>query len=186
MPKIRSWLCCVDHEELFLVVRVHHREDDLSALEIQYIAEYDSYNNGYNMGGGGEGRGRHDMLPETKAKISKARKGLKPSLEARIKMSQAKQGTKASNETKQRMSESQKGSRIGCDAPLFKPWYIKYPNGDIEFFYGITKKDYAVKNGLNVTTFANRFGWKFEHKEFTSGAYKGYTFGNLEPLKEAV
>lgn len=70
---------------------------DLALLEILYIEEYDTCDNGYNCSYGGESYGYTKMSDETKEKLSKAMLGNKYGL-----------GKKRSKETREKMSESMK------------------------------------------------------------------------------
>lgn len=92
------------------------------AVEIQIIADHNSFNYGYNdTKGGGGGKGSKCRLgkthtPETRAKLSAARKGrpgnrlgCKNSPEHIEKMRQARLGTKLSEETKRKIGEAFRG-----------------------------------------------------------------------------
>lgn len=101
-------------------------ESELDALEIHYIAHYDSANreNGYNQDYGGH-KTKHRSL-ETRRKISEANKGEKSAWygrhhteESRRRMSESKMGHKTSEETRQKISKSRKGKRAGKEHPMF-------------------------------------------------------------------
>lgn len=62
---------------------------------------------GYNSNNGGNHPGRNS--PETRAKISAAKKGWRPSIETRKNMSIAQIGRKQTEETKQKLSKARKG-----------------------------------------------------------------------------
>lgn len=90
-------------------------------LEISYIKEYDSVNNGYNIKTGGS-RGKHSE--ETKRKMSVASKGKPKSREAVEKQRKSLIGRKASEETKMKMSQSQKGKHSQSRATKGQTWKI--------------------------------------------------------------
>jgi hypothetical protein len=75
--------------------------EEANKIEIEMIAFYDTYKNGYNSTPGGGGHGPNSK--ETKNNISKAKKGRSNGLE----------GTHKSEETKKKMSEALKGKYIG-------------------------------------------------------------------------
>lgn len=83
-------------------------QTQLDDLEIDYIARFDSMNNGYNIMPGGA-HGKHSE--ETKRKISKAHIGIKYSEESKNKMSKAQKGRTFSLEARKRMSISGSGER---------------------------------------------------------------------------
>ena len=83
-------------------------EADLDALEIKYIAQYQSYQRGYNMTPGGDGTGKR-MSEETRRKISEGQKGRRLSEEWKRNLSKALKGRKLSDEHKQKLSECKKG-----------------------------------------------------------------------------
>jgi group I intron endonuclease len=78
--------------------------------EIEMIALYDTYYNGYNENPGGGGVGKHSE--ETRKKMSKSSKGKKKPLftaEHKKHMSDSQKGKKPSLETRKKMSKSHKG-----------------------------------------------------------------------------
>lgn len=88
--------------------------DQLNDLEIKTIAEYDSYNHGYNSNiGGGSNYGFHPT-PEQIEKRAKKIRGRKMPKSFCQKVSKALKGIKfgpRSEETKKRMSECKKGKK---------------------------------------------------------------------------
>jgi len=81
-------------------------QPQLDDLEIDYIAKFDSMNNGYNCDPGGKG-GKHS--DETKNKMSESHKGKKMSDYNKIALLKANLGRKMSEQSKIRMSNNHKG-----------------------------------------------------------------------------
>ena len=119
-------------EAVASAVRLH----DLFDLERQLVAQYDSYSHGYNMTVGGDGpagmiysdEARERMRerqtgkkasPETSAKMSAIRKGIKlgpRSDEVRARMSAAQQNrSPVSAETRQKMRDAMAGREFSAD-----------------------------------------------------------------------
>jgi len=104
-------------------------EDVVRQLEQDYIAHYDTYENGYNANLGGYG---HFRFPaETKRKISEAQKGKVISLESRQKMSEAKKGDPKCAEN---FGEH---TNKGKDNPRSKWFVVEDPEGHIIVGKGI-------------------------------------------------
>lgn len=82
---------------------------DLDLLEVYYIAEYDSYNNGYNSTFGGDGSSGVIVSEETRKKKSEAVKGEKNPFYNRYH----------TKETKKKISETKKGTQVGNKNPFF-------------------------------------------------------------------
>lgn len=78
--------------------------DELNEKEIAYIAQYDSFRNGYNCTAGGGGIIGYHHTAEAKEKIGKALRGRTLSLEVRQKMSQWQIGRKFTDEHKKALS----------------------------------------------------------------------------------
>jgi len=97
-------------------------EDMLDVRERVWVVYYKSRNrkHGYNSESGGNKNKR--ISTETRRKMSKARKGWKPSEETRLKMSQAK--SNISDETRQKMSSAHKGVPLSekHKRSMRKPW----------------------------------------------------------------
>lgn len=91
--------------------------EELVSAEIQAIAQFDSFINGYNMTQGGEGHlGISTHHSETtRNKISKANKGHKTSAETRSRIGQANRGFKHSETTKERMSQTRTGLKHSAE-----------------------------------------------------------------------
>ena len=83
----------------------------LDPLEIKFIAEYNAFNNGYNLTTGGTG-GRV-CSEETKKLIGNHNRGKIISVEQRAAISKANRGKTLSEETKARMAVSAKGKHHG-------------------------------------------------------------------------
>lgn len=71
--------------------------EDIAELEIEYIAKYDSYRNGYNQSLGGDGTNKVLVSDEVKKKISESLRGNTHAL-----------GIKRSDKTKKLMSDAMK------------------------------------------------------------------------------
>lgn len=84
-------------------------KSEAEEIEIKVISIYKSTEKlyGYNSNNGGNVSGRNS--PETRAKISIAKKGKKMSVLARKNMSLAQTGRKQTEETKRKLSEARKG-----------------------------------------------------------------------------
>jgi predicted GIY-YIG superfamily endonuclease len=83
--------------------------DQLDSLECGYIEHFNTMDKryGYNQQTGGHNN--HKASDELRERLSKAHKGLFPSLETRLKQAAARLGKKRSPEVRRRMSESRKG-----------------------------------------------------------------------------
>jgi group I intron endonuclease len=82
----------------------------LNNLEIHYILQCDSMNNGYNCDPGGHGRGKR-LSEETRHKLSMAAIGRKRSKESIEKSALGIRGRERSEETRRKISESNKGKK---------------------------------------------------------------------------
>jgi len=115
---------------------------------------------------------------EIKAKISKALTGVpKParSVEHNYNMSKAKQGGKASQETRDKMSKT----HLGKLTKVFKPWYIKYPDGLIKEVYDMSISAYARNVGEKQSRLVGRFSKRYIDRQIIKGIHTGYTFGYI-------
>jgi len=113
-------------------------ENHLRELEMRYIQEFDSYENGYNCNLGGQGV---LVFPdEIRAKISKALKGKAVSKETRRKMSAAKLGN---SQYAEHLGEH---TAKGAENPRAKYFLIRTPDGIIEVGRGI--RAYCRKHNL--------------------------------------
>lgn len=81
----------------------------LKIMEPYFISEYNSFNNGYNMTKGGEGRLGFKHSEEVKYKIGSRTRGKKLQEDHKNKISLSHKGLKPSNETKKLMSKNRKG-----------------------------------------------------------------------------
>jgi group I intron endonuclease len=95
----------VKHE----ILEVGLTKNEAIQSEIFYIKKYKSNDRefGYNISLGGEGAGMHSE--ESKAKMSRSRKGRKASQETREKMSKSFKGHPVPAEARKKMSDSKKG-----------------------------------------------------------------------------
>lgn len=91
---------------LFEVIDVANDQFQLDNLEIDYIARFDSMNNGYNCTEGGRGGRKSE---ETKRKLSEAQRGSKNHQFGKTGELSLNFGKKFSEETKRKLSESHKG-----------------------------------------------------------------------------
>jgi group I intron endonuclease len=94
----------------FSVVEEHESEADAYEAEawmIEYLRSIGAAL--YNLNGGGEGGS--NPSPETRAKMSAAKKGRNHSPESRAKMSEASKGRKKSDEHRANVSAAQKGRK---------------------------------------------------------------------------
>lgn len=80
-------------------------EEELNDLEIKYIAQYQSFPNGYNMTAGGNGHLGRPMTPEGKEALRKANTGRPCSEETRRRISEAQKGKIIPEEQKALISE---------------------------------------------------------------------------------
>jgi len=85
--------------------------EDLPALEIKTIADYDSFRNGYNSTEGGEGILGHKHTRESKAKISNSKIGKPLSQEHKNSISETHKGKKLSQEHKAKIGKASKGRK---------------------------------------------------------------------------
>lgn len=104
-----------DNFEHIILPEIYSNHEDLNKAEIEMIAECNSYNNGYNLTLGGEGRNSshsYKLSKEHKAKISAALKGKKKSAETRAKMSTAQKNRELSEEAKDNIRAAQLGRKM--------------------------------------------------------------------------
>lgn len=103
------------------VVEEVDTEEHVRYLEIFYIAQYNSFNRGYNSNPGGNGF--LEFPDHIKRKISEAQKGKIISVESRDKMSKAKLGDKRC------ASNFGKHVSKGAHNPRAKSYLIRFPDG---------------------------------------------------------
>lgn len=127
-----SWNKYGDDDFVFEVIHVLDKNECMNELEIQYIKQFNSFVNGFNMTTGGEGKkncpasehakkitGEKNRIhnlgkkasDETKAKMSKAQKGRKLSEVNKNKLRASRLGVKWSDEHKQNLSKSHSGDK---------------------------------------------------------------------------
>lgn len=94
---------------------------DLDKLEIDTIAKYNSFYNGYNSNTGGIGNHGHKHSRGTKEKLSKLKKGKKVSKETKAKISKSLSGVSQSNERR----KSQSIRMTGKGNPFFGRYHSK-------------------------------------------------------------
>ena len=90
----------------------------LSVMEPHFIAEHDTFNSGYNMTLGGEGRLGQIVSDETRAKMSAAGKGRIMSDETREKMSAASKGHIVSDETREKIGAAKQNMSVETRAKI--------------------------------------------------------------------
>ena len=127
----------------------------LAELEVLYIEKHNTFYAGYNQTKGGEGT-TGERSPEARAKIAAANKERVWTDEMKQKMSQTKSGV--------------------CS----KPWSIQYPDGAMETYTDLTKKDYAISKGWAVHEFTSLFSKKRVGKPRKWGKFVGIVVNNLE------
>jgi group I intron endonuclease len=103
----------------FEVIQILDKNDDMDAQEIQTISFYDSYNNGFNMTTGGEGKKCCPMSEYAKKIVGdKNRKhmtGRKASKSTKLKMSKIRTGRKISDIHKKKLRQSRLGVKWSED-----------------------------------------------------------------------
>lgn len=127
-----AWNKYSENDFVFEIVESIDRNEDMNEKETFYIEEYDSFNKGFNMTSGGEGKkncpmseyarnvvgskNRNHMLgkshtEETKRKMSIAQlnRNQKLTKEHAEKLRQSRLGTKHTDSTKKKMSEAKLG-----------------------------------------------------------------------------
>lgn len=87
----------------------YEKEHTLDIMEPYFIKEHDSFNNGYNMTTGGDGRPGLEHNEETKYLIGSRTRGKKLPEEHKNKISKSHIGIKPSLETRLQMSVNRKG-----------------------------------------------------------------------------
>lgn len=109
------------------IIDICNTIEKLNELEIFYIGYYDTYNNGYNLTTGGDGRCGWIITERARRNFSIAntgennpRYGVVPSEETRQKISDALTGTICAEETKQKISKALKGKFCGKNSPRSK------------------------------------------------------------------
>lgn len=80
--------------------------EELDALEIKYITEFDSYHNGYNCNKGGSGNSGFKHSDKTKKRIGLSLQGRTLSDETRQRMSTAQQGRAVSERHRKALSDA--------------------------------------------------------------------------------
>ena len=132
----------------------------LAELEVLYIEKYNTFYEGYNQTKGGEGT-TGERSPEARARISAANK-------ERV----------WTDEMKQKMRETKAGV---CP----KPWSVQYPDGTIETYTDLTKKDYAISKGWTVHSFTGLFSKNKIGKSPKRGKFAGVIVNNVEVVDVA-
>ena len=128
----------------------------LNELEIFYIGYYDTYNNGYNLTTGGNGKKGWIITEKARQNFSSAnsgknnpRYGVIVSEETRQKISNALMGIRPSKETRQKISKAKKGKFCGKNSSRAKA--VIY-NGKL--YESMT--ELAKELQVHPTTIANR------------------------------
>lgn len=126
-----TWNKYGENDFKFEVIHILKEHENLDELEIMYISKYDSYNNGFNLTTGGDGKNNcpmsekakkivgmknriHNMgkkhTEKTKIQMSKSSQHRKLTSEQIEKLKQSRLEKGFSNESKQKMSKSHLGS----------------------------------------------------------------------------
>ncbi len=130
-------------------------QEHLDALEVQVIAQFNSYNRGYNSNPGGNG-----VSEETKVKLSKIFKGRKAPWS--VKVIQAFNEKNRGNE----IASLGAYAAAGSENPKARGYVVRRPSGHCETVYGLKK--YCRDNGLTHKCVLQTFdGNQFHHKGFT-------------------
>lgn len=131
-----------DHEVLD---RISSREE-AEKLEAEYIAKFDTYENGYNCNLGGSG---FLVFPEhIKRKISEAQKGKIISPESRERMSQAKIGDSRC------AAHFGDFTKKGSENPRAKSYLLQFPDGSQHVIKGL--HDFCKRNYLHEAHLRSR------------------------------
>lgn len=175
----KSWWKYGDTNFVFEVVHILDNDEDINNLENYYIELFDSFNNGYNLTMGGEGKrgyvtsdkakmiiGAKNKInnlgkkhsEETKIKMRKSSRHLSPSPQTIEKIKLARTGIKASNETKEKL----RLLNLGSKSPVAKI------NEDIvykiksDLLSGVLQKELSQKYDIPLSTIssiANNYSW---------------------------
>lgn len=146
-------------------------EDRVREMEGEYIALYDSYENGYNCNLGGHG---FLVVPEEiRRKISEAQKGKAISKESRKKMSEAKLGDPSCAKHLGNYTKS------GRENPKAKSYLVEFPDGHVEIITGL--RAFRRKYGIYLSIQRkNSMGFKllktfndYPEGEYSQAAGKG-------------
>ena len=172
------------HEELAVIVN----KDEAFLTEMKLIKEHGAFGpNGYNMTIGGEGSPARVITKAFRNKIRLTRLGTTSSEKAKSKISASLKGNKRRLGIKHTAETIDKLS--GATACGFKPWYISSKDKTLLFF-DITKKEYAMGNGISVNNISKRFLKKNIGRIAKKGFWKGLSCGNIPtengmPIMEA-
>jgi len=136
--------------------------EKLNKAEIEMIKKYDTYDNGYNLTKGGEGRVGCEHTEESKKKMSEQNKGEKNGM----------YGRHHTEETKEKMSRSQEGEK-GHN-------YGKHPTEETR------RKQSVSKKGKNNPNYNKKFS--IETRQRMSKAAEGKYVGskNLQAKKYII
>lgn len=105
----------------FEIISIFETESEVNNCEISLISQYQSNINkfgksfGYNLTDGGDGISGWQHTIETRNKMSKAHKGLRPTKESLIKRSKSQTGFLHTEETKRSLRDNSKTSKLTLD-----------------------------------------------------------------------
>lgn len=174
-------------------------EDELDDREIYWIAEYDSYHNGYNQTLGGGGARGYKHSEETKKKKSEASSGEKAYWYGKCGEQHPAFGRKHTDEEKMRISESHKGMThteetkeklkqlfIGENNPRYGTKHIEETKKKISKSHMEKKHSEESKNKMSVSQKARYANPEYqnpligrqlseEHRKNLSDSHKGNT-----------
>ena len=66
-----------------------------------------------------------------------------------------------------------------CEHPAFKPWFIKYPSGDVVAFYTISKREKSLQDGLPSYAYEAACTHSKGVTALKQGRLKNYIIGNI-------
>ena len=170
------------------IVEDNIHKDELNNREVYYVAQFNTYNSGYNATAGGDNVGV--FTEERKQKIGAASKGRRLSDRAKALIGATHRGKVMTEEAKQKISktmselaktnnyESRFANGLGTEAPSFKPWWYERDGIRTEVL-DCTLKDYAIRHGYSVSTFTKNFGKHRVGKPILVGMFAGMTFGYI-------
>lgn len=131
-------------------------KNKLSELEINYIKEFDSFNNGYNMTYGGD-----TVSDETRSKLSKIFKGREVTWSHKTVATRRKNG------------EWNHGVLFGAKNGRAKKYVVKHPDGRKEKIHGLREfcRKYNLSHNLMIATLNSK---QNHHKGYVLSKFNDY------------
>lgn len=109
-----AWNKSIEDDFVFEIVAIIDKNENMNEIEMNYIAEFNSFNEGFNLTEGGDGKKSCPMSEDAKRIVGEKNRvhnlGKKRSLETRKRMSESSPHRKLTPENKKKLRES----RIGC------------------------------------------------------------------------